>query len=184
MSPSLEEEVELLSMVDILEPLSEDELEELARRCPDRHIEVGESLYTPGDTNERLFVLKRGKVRIYRVAQATEITLAVVDEGTLFGEMALTGQHMREAHVQAMEPSLVLSMGRADLEYFISKNHEVGLRVAQLLSERLRLYERRLEDLALKQVPARLASLLLLLCESEGVKTAEEEIKIPSPYTH
>ena len=184
MSPSLEEEVKMLSMVDILEPLSEEELEELAHRCPDRRIDVGEFLYTPGDPNERLFVLKRGKVRIYRVAEGSEITLGMVDEGTVFGEMALTGQHLREAHAQAMEPSLVLSMGRADLEHFISKNPKMGMLVAQLLSERLRLYENRLEDLTLKQVPARLASLLLLLSEGEGVMTADKQIKIPTHYTH
>jgi CRP-like cAMP-binding protein len=107
----------------------------------------------------------------------------VVDEGTVFGEMALTGQHLRGAHALAMEPSLVLSMGRDDLEHLISKNPQVGLRVAQLLSERLRLYENRLEDLTLKQVPARLAS-LLLLCESEGVMTTDKQIKIPTHYTH
>jgi CRP/FNR family cyclic AMP-dependent transcriptional regulator len=184
MCPSLEEEVKMLSMVDILEPLSEEELEELAHRCPDRRIDVGEFLYTPSDPSERLFVLKRGKVRIYRIAEGGEITLAMVDEGTVFGEMALTGQHLREAHAQAMEPTLVLSMRRADLEHFISKNPKVGLRVAQLLSERLRLYENRLEDLTLKQVPARLASLLLMLSEGEGVMTADKQIKIPTHYTH
>jgi len=183
MCPSLEEEVKLLSMVDVLEPLSEEELEELAHRCPDRRIEEGEFLFTPGDASERLFVMKRGKVRIYRAAEGAEITLAIVDEGTVFGEMALTGQHLREAHAQAMKPSLVLSMGRADLEHVISKNPKVGLRVAQLLSERLRLYENKLEDLTLKQVPARLAG-LLLLSESEGVITADKQIKIPTHYTH
>jgi CRP/FNR family transcriptional regulator, cyclic AMP receptor protein len=184
MYPSLEEEVKMLSMVDILEPLAEEELKELARRCPDRRLEAGEFLYSPGDPNERLFILKQGKVRIYRVADGSEITLAMVDEGTAFGEMALTGQHLREAHAQAMEPSLVLSMGRADLEHFISKYPKMGLRVAQLLSERLRLYENRLEDLTLKRVPARLASLLLMLSESEGVMTADMQIKIPTHYTH
>jgi CRP/FNR family cyclic AMP-dependent transcriptional regulator len=183
-SPSMEEEVRLLSMVDILEPLTEEELEELARRCTDRHIEADEFLYTPEDRNERLFALKHGKVRIYRVTEDAEITLAIVDGGTVFGEMALTGQHLRGAYAQAMEPSLMLSMGRDDLEHLISKNPEVGLRVAQLLSERLHLYENRLEDLIIKQVPARLASLLLLLCESEGVMTAGKQIKIPTHYTH
>ena len=184
MCPSFKEELKLLSIVDVFEPLSEEELEELARRCPERHVKEGEFLYTPGDASERLFILKRGKVRIYRAAQGAEITLGVVDEGTVFGEMALTGQHLREAYAQAMEPSLVLSMGRTDLKHFISKNPEVGLRVAQLLSERLHFYENRLEDLTLKQVPARLASLLLLLCESEGVMTADKQIKIPTHYTH
>jgi CRP/FNR family transcriptional regulator len=184
MSIPLEEEVRLLSLVDIFEPLSETQLEELARRCPDRSLEAGQSLYTPDDTSERLFALKQGKMRIFRVAGGSEVTLAIVDEGTVFGEMALTGQHLREAYAQAMEPSLVLSMSPEDLEHIISKNLEVGLRVARLLSERLRLYENRLEDVALKQVPARLANLLLLLCESEGVMTSDKQIRIPTHYTH
>jgi CRP/FNR family transcriptional regulator len=78
----------------------------------------------------------------------------------------------------------MLSMGRNDLEHLISKNPEVGLRVSQLLSERLHVYENRLEDLAVKKVPARLANLLLLLCESEGVMTSGKQIKIPTHYTH
>lgn len=184
MSIPLEEEIRLLSMVDIFEPLSEEELQELALSCPDRSLEAGQSLYAPDDASERLFALKRGKVRIFRVAGGSEVTLAIVDEGTVFGEMALTGQHLREAYAQAMEPSLVLSMGPEDLERLISKNPEVGLRVTRLLSERLRLYENRLEDVTLKQVPARLANLLLLLCESEGVMTADKHIRIPTHYTH
>ena len=165
-----EEEAKLLSnVVDILEPLSKEELEELSRRCPQRSIEAGHLLYTPGDPSERLFVLKRGKVRLYRVAQGGELTLAVVEEGTLFGEMALTAQHLHEAYAQVIEPSVVLSMSPDDLKELILGHPEVGLEVARVLSERLRLYEKRLEDISLKQVPARLASLLLvLLCESEG----------------
>jgi CRP/FNR family transcriptional regulator, cyclic AMP receptor protein len=77
----------------------------------------------------------------------------------------------------------VLCMGPEDLEHIISKNPEVGLRIARLLCERLRLYENRLEDLTLRQVPARLAN-LLLLCESEGVMTADKQIRIPTHYTH
>jgi CRP/FNR family transcriptional regulator, cyclic AMP receptor protein len=180
-----EEEAELLSMVDILEPLSKEELKELSRRYPDRRIRAGQFLHTPGDPSERLFILKRGKVRLYRVVGGSELTLAVVGEGTLFGEMALTAQHLREAYAQAMEPSLVLSMSPDDLKKLILGHSEVGLELARVLSERLRLYEKRLEDISLKQVPARLASLLLILCESEGVMSADDkQIRIPTHYTH
>jgi len=59
----------------------------------------------------------------------------------------------------------------------------VGNRLVHLLSERLRSYEERMEDLTLKEVPARLANLILLLCEGEGVMT-RQDIKIPHHYTH
>jgi CRP/FNR family transcriptional regulator, cyclic AMP receptor protein len=181
-----EEEARLLSMVDILEPLDQEELEELSHRCPQRTIEAGHFLYTPGDPSQRLFVLKRGKVRLYRVAGGSELTLAVVGEGTLFGEIALSAEeHLHQGYAQAMEPSVVLSMRVDDLKKLILGHPEVGLELARVLSERLRLYEKRLEDISLKQVPARLASLLLIFCESEGVMSADDkQIKIPTHYTH
>ena len=61
---------------------------------------------------------------------------------------------------------------------------EVGLRITRLLSERLRRYEIRLEDLSVKGITARLASLILLLLESEGVVSSRNYLKIPTHYTH
>jgi CRP/FNR family transcriptional regulator, cyclic AMP receptor protein len=52
-----------------------------------------------------------------------------------------------------------------------------------ILSERLRYYETRMEDVTLKEVPARLASLILFLVQSEGVQRPGE-IGIPTRYSH
>ena len=57
------------------------------------------------------------------------------------------------------------------------------MQLVYLLSDRLSTYETRLEDLGLKEVPARLASLILLLIEGEGVRTVMG-YKIPTRYTH
>ncbi len=59
------EKLRLLSMVDILEPLSREEIKELSLRVPDTHIEQGRIFYTPYERVEALFMLKRGRVRIY-----------------------------------------------------------------------------------------------------------------------
>jgi hypothetical protein len=56
---SLKEEVRLLSMVEILDPLSDEEMEDLARRVPDTFLEQEDILYTPKEGTERLFILKR-----------------------------------------------------------------------------------------------------------------------------
>ena len=179
-----EEKIRLLSMVDVLEPLSREELEEFSRRVPDTHIEQGQVFYTPGDRNEALFMLKRGRVRIYKVAPGGwEFTLAVVEAGTMFGEMALTAQRLREAYAEAAEPSDICMLKCEDLERLVRENPDVGLRMIRVLSERLRVCEERLEDIGLKDVPARLANLILQLADSEGVMTPEGP-KIPTHYTH
>src|SRR5215218_7982453 len=178
-----DEEVELLSKVDIFESLSEEEIRELLRQNSDVRLEEGEVFYAPWEHGGKLFVLKKGRMRLYRTEGAREFTLEVVEAGTVFGEMAFTPYRLRESYARAMEPSVVFAMERAEVERLIEEKPQVGIRMISLLSERLHYYETRMEDITLKEVPARLASLILFLIESEGVQIPGE-IRIPTRYTH
>ena len=184
---NVEEQVELLSGVDIFESLPKEEirqvLEDLLRRNAETNLQAGEVFYTPRQPDGKLFVLKRGRVHIYKVEDTREFTLEMVDAGTVFGEMAFTPHALTDAYAQAMEPSVLLALEREDVERLIEEKPQVGLKMISLLSERLRYYETRLEDVTLKGVPGRLASLILFLVESEGVQVPGE-ISIPTRYTH
>jgi CRP/FNR family transcriptional regulator, cyclic AMP receptor protein len=181
----LREQIRLLSMVDVFEPLSEEELEALSRRAPDTHVQEGEVFLRPWDRAERLYVLKRGRVELYEVnGRGEELTLSLVEGGNIFGEMALTGQQLSDnIYARALEPSVVCFLGRKDLEQLILSNPEVGLRLVRRLSERLREAELRLAEITRKDVRARLASLILRLVSKEGVRTAEG-IRLATRYTH
>src|SRR5215207_2239457 len=165
-----DEEVELLSRVDLFDSLSEEEIRVLLRENSDVRLEEGETFYAPWERGGKLFVLKRGRMRLYRTEGAREFTLEVVEAGTVFGEMAFTPHRPRESFARAMEPCIIFVMERAAVERLIEKKPQVGIRMISLLSERLRYYETRMEDVTLKEVPARLASLILFLVESEGVQ--------------
>src|SRR5215217_9373011 len=180
----MKERIRLLSLVDIFEPLSTEEIEQINGQLPDHHLERGEIFYTPEERSERLFVLERGKVRIFRMTpDGREFTLAIVESGTIFGEMVLTAQQLEGAYAQAMEPSEVSTMAREDLERLVVQKPEVGLKIMYLLSERLRRYETRLEDVTMKDVHSRLASIIVMLVESEGLRTGAD-YRIPAHYTH
>src|SRR5688572_994698 len=111
-----EEQAELLSRVDVFEPLSEEEIRELLRRHAEINLETGEVFYTPREPDGNLFILKSGRVRIYEMEGSREFTLEVVDAGTVFGEMAFTDYRLRDAYAEATEPSILLAMERADVE--------------------------------------------------------------------
>ncbi len=184
MSEQSAERIRLLSLVDIFDPLSRQEIEQLDDRLPDQHLEKSEIFYSPEDRSDRLFLLQKGKIRIFRTApDGREFTLAMIESGTVFGEMALTGQQLEGAYAQAMEPSRVSTMLKADMERLVVEKPEVGLRIMQVLSERLRRQETRLEDANMKDVHARLAGIIVLLVESEGVRTGDG-YRIPAHYTH
>jgi CRP-like cAMP-binding protein len=85
--------------------------------------------------------------------------------------------------VQAVEPSVVAFMGREHLDRFILRNPEVGLRMMDLLAERLGSSNERMAEVAHKDVLSRLASQILRLLESEGVVDPEGYL-LPAAYTH
>jgi CRP/FNR family transcriptional regulator, cyclic AMP receptor protein len=184
MPMSLREEIRLLSMVDILGPLSDEEMEDLAKRIPYTFLEQDDTLYSPKEGTERLFILKEGRVQLYEVEESgEEITLSIVEYGNVFGEMALTGQSLNGLYVRALTPSTVVSLRREDLEHLIMNEPEVGLRLVQELAERLRESERRYADMVGKDVPARLATQILTLVGSEGVVNSQS-YRIRTHYTH
>jgi CRP/FNR family transcriptional regulator, cyclic AMP receptor protein len=182
---TLEDKVRLLSMVDVFESLVREELEEVARQACDTHLERGDVLRKPQEEGaEELYVLKEGRVQLFvEIPDGGEVTLSVVEGGSIFGELALTGQRSGEIHARALAPSLVCSLKTEDVEQLIESNPRVGLAIVRLLSERLREAEARLAELAHQQVPARLANLILRLSASEGIM-GREGIRIPTPYTH
>jgi CRP/FNR family transcriptional regulator, cyclic AMP receptor protein len=181
------EQLELLSRVDIFESLSKEEIREILDDLLQRNVEInlspGEVFYTPLEPDGKLFILTNGRVRIYKMEASREFTLEVVEAGTVFGEIAFTPYAFRESYAEAMEPCVVFAMERAEVERLILRKPQVGIRIISLLSERLHYYETRMQDVTLKEVPARLASLILFLVKSEGVRSPEE-IRIPTSYTH
>ena len=181
---SLEEKVRLLSMVDVFEALSEEELRKPAHLALDASYERGEILPEPQEGGEKLYVLKEGRVQLYvKIPNEGEITLSVVEAGSIFGEIAVAGQGSGKVGARALAPSLVCTLKTEILEQLIERNPAVALAIVRMLSDRLRQAEVRFAELAHKQVPARLASLILRLSASEGI-VSREGIRIDTTYTH
>ena len=177
-------QVRLLSLVDVLEPLSEGDLRELADRCPDLRLRAGQEFYRPGEHDGGLFLIKEGRVRVYLITPTgKEATLELLGGGTVLWARRLEMVDAYAVHVRAVEPTVVAFMGRDELDRFILRNPEVGLRMMDLLADRLGSSNERMAEIAHKEVVSRLASQILRLLESEGVVDREGR-KLPAAYTH
>ncbi len=64
------------------------------------------------------------------------------------------------------------------------RNRKVAIKTIRLLSERLAACEGRHSELIRKEVPARLAGLILSLSEHQGVITPDGSCRRPTRYTH
>jgi CRP-like cAMP-binding protein len=59
------ERIRLLSMVDVLEPLTAEQKDLLAQRTQERAFGKGDTVYAPGDASEVVFLLLEGRMRLY-----------------------------------------------------------------------------------------------------------------------
>lgn len=160
----MDEKLGYLSDVDLFRDLSDRDMAELDRMTTITNVPRGRVFYQPEEVSEVLFLIKQGKVQLYRISpEGKKLVIATLGPGTLFGEMALLGQQMHNAFAEALDDCMILVMSRADLERLILGKPLVGLRLLEITGRRLNDAEARLEDMAFKGIPARLASLLLRL---------------------
>ncbi|NOZ50613.1 MAG: Crp/Fnr family transcriptional regulator [Chloroflexi bacterium] len=157
-----------LSTIELFQDLSEREQEELDRITTMSTVRRGKVLYRPDEMGEVLFILKSGRVQLYRISpEGKKLVITTLDNGSLFGEMALLGQQMHNTFAEAMTDCTICVMSRSDLERLILQQPLVALRMLEITGRRLRDAESRLEDMAFKSIPARISSVLLRLAGAD-----------------
>ena len=174
----------LLAKVDILEPLPPEEVERLALLFSSMRLEAREAIALDED-QKTLLLLASGRVRVHEPSAAgPDLSITMVEDGTIVGQSGFAVRLSRALRVEALQPSTMLVLRWEDFEDLVFRNPKVGIKTLRLLSERLAVCEDRLSDMARKEVPARLAGLILRLSEYEGLLTGDGSRTIPTRYTH
>ncbi len=174
-----ETKLNYLSNIEIFQDLSQNELQEMDRQITMSTCEPGRIFYMPEETGEVLFLLKKGRVQLYRISpNGKKLVVATLGPGTIFGEMSLVGQGMHNTFAEAVDACLLCVMSRPDVERLMREKPRVAFRFVEALGERMMSLESRLEDIAFKSIPARLASLLLRLADEQG------DGPVVTGYTH
>jgi len=157
-----------LAEVDIFCDLSPAEMDAIAAAAPMKTYAAGEVLFSPDNPVEMLFILKRGRVRIFRVsADGRALTTAIMTPGTIFGEMVLLGQRMHDNYAEALDEAVVCVMSRSDVQRYLLSDPRIAARITAILGQRLVDMERRLSDTVFKSVRQRIATTLATLAGQE-----------------
>jgi len=166
------EKMRYLSELTVFQDLTPREMEELNRITTMSTVSKGRVFYRPEEPGEVMFILKEGRVQLYRISpEGKKLVITTLGPHTLFGEMALIGAKMHNTFAEAVDNCLICVISRSDLERLILNKPRVALRILEITGKRLREAEERLESMAFKGIPARLASLLLRLSAEQGSDT-------------
>jgi len=135
----------------------------------------GQTIYAQGDPADAVFYVQKGKIRLTVVSKAgKEATIAILNEGSFFGEGALAGQLLRMGSVAAMTDCELLRVDKKAMIAALHREHTFSdMFVAYLLARNIR-YEEDLVDQLFNSSEKRLARVLLLLAHfgKEGIPEA------------
>ena len=154
---------------DLFRGLDDDDMREIDRMTTMTTCKAGRVFYTPAESGEVLFVLKRGSVQLYRIAaDGKRLVIGTLGEGAVFGEMGLVGQGMYDTFAEASEDCTLCVMSRVDVERLVATKPGFAIAMMETLGRRLQDVEATFEQFAFRNVPARIASLLLSVSDAEG----------------
>ena len=154
------------------------QLEEVARISLDQKYEKGQSLFSEGGDAKGFYLIVSGKVKIYKLSlEGKEQILHIFGAGEICGEVPVFAGGNYPASAEAIEPSRVLFFPRSALVELIRSEPAIAMNMLAILSQRLRRFTHLIEDLSLKEVPARLSAYLIFLAErSKSTETLELDI--------
>jgi CRP/FNR family transcriptional regulator, cyclic AMP receptor protein len=146
-----------------------EELDEILNFASERRVRRGQMVFRRGDSGSSMMVVLRGRIRISSVsAEGKEVTLNVINPGEVSGELALLDGKPRSNDGAATEDTLLLVVERREFMPFLARNQDLMLRLLAVLCEKVRRTSMALEEIALFDLPVRLARVLLKLAEDYG----------------
>lgn len=151
-----------IELVPIFNNLSHDEMMEIAGITGDRIYEKGNMIYMAGDVGESLYVIHRGKVKIYRLSDSgKEQVLRVLGPGEFMGELTLFSHNPHTDNAEALEKTTVCVINGVEIRNLMLKYPDIAFKVLEELSQRLERAENLIENISLHSVERRLADTLL-----------------------
>ena len=149
--------------------LPEEDQEQMASMMTPRNIKKKGLVYSEGDSADKLYILKEGRIKITRLAEdGKELTMDIIEPGDIFGELTLAGETERETNAEAFEDSFICTITREQFETFLSMRPNLTLTITKWIGMRLRKIENRFENLIFQDVGTRLKTLLENLAEKYG----------------
>lgn len=133
---------------------------ELARKYP-----RGTMIFSESQSGNDMFIIQSGQVKISKVVDGNEVTLAMLSKGDMFGEMALLENKPRSASAIATDDCQLMVVNRQNFDQMVATQPQLIARLTTTLSERLWSMYRQLDNACLKDPNAKFMDMLALQIE-------------------
>jgi len=106
----------------------------------------GQVLFREGEEGEDMYIIQSGKIAIKKkVKDGPDATLAILEKGDFFGEMAVLERLPRSASAEVVEDGDLIKIDNEIFGDMIKANPEIAIRMLRKYSIRLRETNRQIE---------------------------------------
>ncbi len=165
----MKKNLNIIATIPLFNGLPPDQLEAIKNIAVEKQINKGEMVVSEGDEGKGFFVIAEGRIKVFKVsAEGKEQILHIFEPGQPFGEVPVFAGQRFPAHAQAIDKAKLWFFPRAAIVDLITANPSLALNMLSEMSRKLRLFAVQIENLSLKEMPARLASYLIHLADEQG----------------
>jgi len=108
---------------------------------------AGETVFKENEEGDALYIIENGSVRVVKGIEKTT-TLAILQAGDCFGEMAVLDSEPRSASIEVQRDATLLAINRDDFQRLLLAKPQMAFALFKTLSRRLRETNRKLLELA------------------------------------
>lgn len=149
--------------------LSADDRGRLALCARLREFQKGEALFYEGDAADHLLTVVEGRVKVFKTtARGTDVILEIFGPGDPVGAVAVYEARAYPASAAALEPTVCLSVPRADFFHLLETHPTMARGLLVGLTHRLMELSSRLAEMSGGRIEARLARFFLKLASDMG----------------
>lgn len=164
----MKKNLDIIAAIPIFNGLPEDQISAIKQIAVEKTVNKGEILFSEGDEGKGFFVIAEGRLKVFKVSpEGKEQILHILGPGQPFGEVSVFAGQRFPANAQALDKARVIFLPRAAIVNLIAANPSLALNMLAVMSKKLRQFAVQIENLSLKEMPARLASYLIFLAEKQ-----------------
>jgi|YNPMSStandDraft_1061717.scaffolds.fasta_scaffold42529_2 CRP-like cAMP-binding protein len=125
----------------------------------------GQMIFCEWEPGDSLYIIVKGKVKIVKIFGKTQKTLDVMEEGSIFGEMALLEEEPRSASAIAITETKLLEFNKENFNMIIQKYPQLVYNLLIIFAKRIYDAKRRLKNLLIDDYTTRVIDVFLMLSE-------------------
>ncbi len=157
-----------VSIVPIFNHLEDKQIAEITEAVQSDSYKKGEIIYRAGDKSDSLYIVRTGRIRIYRLSESgKEQLVRFLSPGDFTGELALFSESVHEAYAEAVADTEVCLITRNDLQKFLMKYPSISLKILTEFSSRLEKSEKQTTRVSTEKVETRLALFIVECIDRE-----------------